>query len=146
VLPQLFLREALINFERQEVTRRISRIIIISNTFNMMISSNRQTFHATVTFAALMITLVECSGRTSQYRPGQTKDEEDMERYRKPFFIIISALLLSVTPVLCRFVYSLFTDPIVPMLWKEMNARGKAMLVHRFGNLGQHRFEAEGWR
>ncbi len=112
----------------------------------MMISSNRQTYYSVITFAALINTLVECSDRTGQRNPGRTKDEEDMDRYDKPFFIIGSALLLSVAPVLGRFVYSLFTDPVVPLLWKELNERGKEMLVRRFGNLGQHQSEAEGWR
>lgn len=103
----------------------------------MMISSNRQTYYSVITFAALIITLVECSDRTGQHNPGRTKDEEDMDRYDKPFFIIGSALLLSVAPVFGRFVYSLFTDPVVPLLWKELNERGKEMLVRRFGNLGQ---------
>ena len=111
-----------------------------------MISSNRQTYYSVITFAALIITLVECSDRTGQRNPGRTKDEEDMDRYDKPFFIIGSALLLSVAPVFGRFVYSLFTDPVVPLLWKELNERGKEMLMRRFGNLGQHRSEAEGWR
>ena len=76
----------------------------------MTISSNRQTYYSVITFAALIITLVECKDRTGQRRPEQTKDEEDMERYRKPFFIIGSALLLSVAPLLGQFVHSLFTN------------------------------------
>jgi hypothetical protein len=112
-----------------------------------MITSNRKACYLGITFAALIITLVECSDRTGRpRRPAQTKDEEDMERYRKPFFIIGSALLLSVAPVLGRFVHSLFTDPVVPVLWRELNERGKDTLARRFGNLGQHRSEAEGWR
>ena len=87
--------------------------------------------------------LVESSSRgegsSSRGRSRQSKEDEDSERYKKPFAIILTAVFLSVAPVLGRFIHCLLTDPIVPLLWKELKlkTRGKKLLQEKFGNLGQ---------
>ena len=85
--------------------------------------------------------LVESSSRgegsSSRGRSRQSKEDEDSERYKKPFAIILTAVFLSVAPVLGRFIHCLLTDPVVPLLWKELKTRGKKLLQEKFGNLGQ---------
>ena len=83
--------------------------------------------------------LVESSSRgegsSSRGRSRQSKEDEDSERYKKPFAIILTAVFLSVAPVLGRFIHCLLTDPVVPLLWKELKTRGKKLLQDKFGNL-----------
>ena len=40
-------------------------------------------------------------------------------------------------PLLVRFIHCLFTDPDVPMVYKEMKLRGMEMMTQRFGLLDQ---------
>jgi ABC-type Fe3+ transport system permease subunit len=87
----------------------------------------------------MTIPIIECSDRSSHrhHRSGQSQEEKDKERYYKPFIIIGGAIILSIAPILGRFLYSIFTDPLVPLLLVEVNKRGKEMIVYRFGTLGQ---------
>ena len=66
-----------------------------------------------------------------------SKEDEDMERYKKPFCIIVGALFLSVAPLLVQFTHCLFTDPAVPMVYREMKLRGMEMMTKRFGLIDQ---------
>jgi ABC-type Fe3+ transport system permease subunit len=100
------------------------------------LSSNKIFFAVLILF--MTISIVECSDRSShRHRSGQSQEEKDKERYYKPFVIIGGAIFLSIAPILGRFVYSIVTDPLVPLLLVEVNKRGKEMIVYRFGTLGQ---------
>ncbi len=88
---------------------------------------------------ALVATLAEGASRGSAR--SQSSEEEVIEKYEKPYAIILSALFLSVAPVLVRFIHCLFTDPVIPILWKHLKARGKKVIIQRFGVLGQEREE-----
>ena len=92
-------------------------------------------------FLAVLILFMTCSiiecRSSHRHRSGQSQEEKDKERYYKPFVIIGGAIFLSIAPILGRFVYSLFTDPLVPLLLVEFNKHGKDMIVYRFGTLGQ---------
>mmetsp|Transcript_4063 Transcript_4063/g.9138 ORF Transcript_4063/g.9138 Transcript_4063/m.9138 type:complete len:112 (+) Transcript_4063:143-478(+) len=85
---------------------------------------------------AISIVRVEGDGSSSRRRPRQTREEEDKERYQKPFAIILTAVFISVAPVLGRFVHCLMTDPVVPTLWKQLKICGKQIIHEKFGNLG----------
>lgn len=98
----------------------------------IMISTIRQTF-VIITLATLLI-VAECGASHRKSRlPTSSWEEEDMERYKKPFRIIFGAIVLSVAPPLLRFIHCLFTDPAVPLLYKEMKLRGMEMMTRRFG-------------
>lgn len=81
-----------------------------------------------------LVILAECD---TPYRKSRlpSREEEDMERYKKPFRIMFVAIFLSVAPPLLRFVHCLFTDPAVPIVIKEMRLRGMEMMKNRFGLL-----------
>lgn len=101
----------------------------------MVPSTIRQIF--TTLTAAMMFTMAECDTphRTSRL---PSKEEEDMERYKKPICIIFSAIFLSVAPLLVQFIHCLFTDPAVPIVYREMKLRGMEMMTQRFGLLDQN--------
>lgn len=84
--------------------------------------------------------LAESGGGPSRRRRRGPQEEEDKERYQKPFTIIVTAIFLSVAPALARFAQCVATDPVVPLLWKELKIRGKRIINQRFGNLGDSRF------
>ena len=91
---------------------------------------------ALVICTTMFITLAESASESTNNRTRrQTREEEDAERYQKPFAIIASAIFLAVAPVLLSFIHCLFTDPVVPLLWTQMKKLGKKILVERFGNL-----------
>jgi hypothetical protein len=93
----------------------------------------------------MTISIVECNDRSSHRHPsGQSQEEKDKERYYKPFVIIGGAIILSIAPILGRFLYSIFTDPLVPLLLVEVNKRGKEMIVYRFGTLGATQHDRAG--
>lgn len=89
-----------------------------------------------ITFVLCCCTLVEGAGSSSRRRPSrQSREDEEKERYRKPFGIILAAIFLSIAPLLGRLIHAIFTDPVVPILWKELKLRTKKLLKQRFGNL-----------
>ena len=91
---------------------------------------------------ALVIASVEGASRESR-RPTKSQEEEVNQKYEKPFFVILSAIFLSVAPVLVRFIHCLFTDPVIPILWKHLKMRGSRVIIERFGVLGQEREEED---
>lgn len=82
--------------------------------------------------------IVECETLTSRrhQRREQLARESGPERYKKAFSIIQAILLLAVAPVLIRFIHCLLTDPVVPIVLKELFRRAKKMASEKFGNLG----------
>lgn len=85
-----------------------------------------------LTLATLFI-LAECDTPYRKSRLPPSREEEDMERYKKPFRIMFIAIILSVAPPLLQFLHCLFTDPAVPIVIKEMTLRGMEMMKNRFG-------------
>ena len=90
-----------------------------------------------ITFVLCCCTLVEGAGSSSRRQPRQSREDEEKERYRKPFGIILAAIFLSIAPLLGRLIHAIFTDPVVPILWNELKLRTKKLLKERFGNLAQ---------
>ena len=64
----------------------------------------------------------------------RSREEEDEERYRKPFTYILVAVGLSVAPLVGRFVVCLFTDPVIPQLFKAFGGWSKQLILERFGS------------
>ncbi|KAL9178578.1 hypothetical protein ACHAXT_001916 [Thalassiosira profunda] len=91
----------------------------------------RQVCVLLLTFAALAA-IVEGGSRRQQR---QTREEEDKERYQKPFGLVLTAVFLSVAPLIARLIHCLLTDPAIPLLFHELKIRGKKMIVKRFGSL-----------
>jgi len=64
----------------------------------------------------------------------RSREEDDEERYRKPFTYITVAVGLSVAPLVGRFVVCLFTDPVIPQLFKAFGGWSKRLILERFGS------------
>ena len=64
----------------------------------------------------------------------RSREEEDDERYRKPFTYILVAVGLSVAPLVGQFVVCLFTDPVIPQLFKAFGKWSKRLILDRFGS------------
>ena len=64
----------------------------------------------------------------------RSREEEDEQRYRKPFTYILVAVGLSVAPIIGRFVVCLFTDPVIPQLFKAFGGWSKRLILERFGS------------
>jgi hypothetical protein len=96
----------------------------------MIYSTIRQTL--VILTLATNIALSECDNPHRKSRV-PSREEEDMERYKKPFRIMFAAIFISVAPLLLRFIHCLFTDPAMPIVYKEMKRRGMEMMTKRFG-------------
>ena len=57
------------------------------------------------------------------------------EQYEKIFSILQTTFLLAVAPLVFRFIHCLMTDPIFPLILKEMQLRARDLLHNKFGNL-----------
>lgn len=98
----------------------------------MIYTTIRQTF--AILTLAILVALSECNSPHRKSRV-PSREEEDMERYKKPFRIMFVAIFISVVPLLLRFIHCLFTDPAVPIVYKEMKRRGMETMTKRFGLL-----------
>jgi len=93
-----------------------------------------KTLTATFILFVMAFALVEAGSR--RHFP-QSREEDDDERYRAAFAYVFFAIGLSVAPILGRFIVCVFTDPVIPLLLKEMTIRGKKLILQKFGsNLG----------
>ena len=85
--------------------------------------------------ALALLSSVSASERNQSIHNNQrSREEEDEERYRKPFTYILVAVGLSVAPLVGRFVVCLFTDPVIPQLFKAFGKWSKRLLLGRFGS------------
>jgi hypothetical protein len=66
-----------------------------------------------------------------QGRRHQRKEqrESDPDRIKKAFLWVAVLLFLAVAPLVIRFFHVLFTDPAIPVIWKE----GKGLICKRLG-------------
>ena len=106
-------------------------------TIQMIVPTIRPIF--TLLIALAFVDLVECDTPRRKSRLPSGEVEDDMERYKKPFCIMVGAVFVSIAPLIVRFVHCLFTDPAVPIVYKEMKLRGVEMAKNRFGNLSLDR-------
>ena len=77
--------------------------------------------------------LAEC-GEGSRKRMEQ--EELDRQRFKQPFAYIFFSVTLAVSLPLFRFFHCLFTDPLMPPLFKELKRRAVRILETRFGSIG----------
>ena len=85
--------------------------------------------------ALIAASSVSASERQHQSLHNQrSREEDDEERYRKPFTYILVAVGLSVAPLLGRFVVCLFTDPVIPQLFNAFGKWSKRLILERFGS------------
>ena len=89
-----------------------------------------------LTLAIVIALLVQCVNggdtNSSRYRPSQSREEEDEIRYKRPFAYIVVSLGLSIAPVIGRFLVCLITDPIIPILFRELKNWAKKCMLKCF--------------
>ena len=82
---------------------------------------------------AIVIALAQCaSDSSSRQRPRQSREEEDEIRFKRPFAYIVILLGLSIAPVIGRFLVCVLTDPVIPILFRELKNRAKNSLLKIF--------------
>ncbi len=69
-------------------------------------------------------------------RQRMEQEELDRQRFRQPFAIIFFSVFLAVALPLFRFFHCIFTDPLMPPLFRELKRRGARILNERFGSIG----------
>lgn len=85
---------------------------------------------------AIVIALAQCASDSSSrgQRPRQSREEEDEIRFKRPFAYIVVSLGLSLAPVIGRFIVCLCTDPVIPILFRELKSRAKKSLFKIFSS------------
>ena len=84
---------------------------------------------------AIVIALAQCASDSSRrQRPRQSREEEDEIRFKRPFAYIVISLGLSVAPVIGRFLVCVLTDPVIPILFRELKNRAKKSLFKIFSS------------
>ena len=84
---------------------------------------------------AIVIALAQCASDSSRrQRPRQSREEEDEIRFKRPFAYIVISLGLSLAPVIGRFLVCLCTDPVIPILFRELKNRAKKSLFKIFSS------------
>ena len=84
---------------------------------------------------AIVIALAQCaSDSSSRQRPRHSREEEDEIRFKRPFAYIVISLGLSVAPVIGRFLVCVLTDPVIPILFRELKNRAKKSLFKIFSS------------
>ena len=101
------------------------------------LSALKMTARTNQTLASIAIAIcihVAEGGAASRRRLEQ--EELDKQRFKQPFAIIFFSVLLAVSLPLFRFVHCIFTDPLMPPLFKELKKRAARILNKRFGSIG----------
>ena len=75
---------------------------------------------------AIVIALAQCASDS------HSREEEDEIRFKRPFAYIVISLGLSTAPVIGRFLVCLCTDPVIPILFRELKNRAKKSLFKIF--------------
>jgi ABC-type Fe3+ transport system permease subunit len=76
-------------------------------------------------------------------RRAHREADANPQRIKHAFQWTGALLFIALAPLLIRFIHVLMSDPIVPLLWKELKVRGRRFVSEKFGSIGDDRWDEE---
>ncbi|KAL7444114.1 hypothetical protein ACHAXM_009864 [Skeletonema potamos] len=95
-----------------------------------------------MTYIAILLAVIaiacnmQCAECGAASRRRLEQEELDKQRFNQPFTIIFLSIFLAVALPLFRFFHCIFTDPLMPPLFKELKRRAAKILHAKFGSIG----------